>query len=138
MTEYYYRYHESIYPVVQYSSVQGVVTKQNIRKIPSSMWKYYTVREIADTLSEDNATAQNTDVVEILKKITDRPDHNLVVVKGEKLEGVLTLEDLLPYFSLKISFSPLKSARYFVRKENFPKEGKSKPERVHFFPEDKS
>ena len=135
MTEYYYRYHESIYPVVQYSSVQGVVTKQNIRKIPRTMWKNYNVREIADSLSADNATTKDTDIVEILKKLTDRSDHNLLVVNGEELEGVLTLEDLLPYFSLKVCFSPQKSARYYLRKENFSKEGKSKPERVYFFPD---
>lgn len=136
MTEYYYRFHESIYPVVQYSCVQGVLTNQNIQKIPNNLWKNYTVGEIADPRSVDNTTTKDTDIVEILKKITERSDHNLLVVKDETLEGVLTLEDLLPYFSFKINL-PRTSTQYYLRKEKRPaeKEKKNEPERVHFFPD---
>jgi Zn-dependent protease/CBS domain-containing protein len=135
MREYYYRYYESIFPVVQYSFVHGVITNENIRKIPDDQWKDYTVGEIADPLSADNATTKDTDIVDILKKIADRSDHNLLVVKDETLEGVLTIEDLLPYFSLKVNFSPRQSTRYYVRKEKRPAEEKSEPSRVHSFPD---
>jgi Zn-dependent protease len=134
MTEYYYRFHENIYPVVQYSCAQGVLTNQNIQKIPNNLWKNYTVGEIADPLSVDNTTTKDTDIVDILKKLTNRPDHNLLVIKNETIVGVLTLDDLHPYFSLKIKF-PKASARYYQRKEKPPAERKSAPERVHFFPD---
>ena len=134
MTEYYYRFHENIYPVVQYSCAQGVLTNQNIQKIPNNLWKNYTVGEIADPLSVDNTTTKDTDIVDILKKLTNRADHNLLVIKNETLVGVLTLQDLLPYFSLKVNF-PKTSTRYYLRKENPPVEKKNEPERVHFFPD---
>lgn len=133
MREYYYRYYESIFPVVQYSFVHGVISNGNILKIPDNQWNDYTVGEIADPLSEDNTTTKETDVVDILKKIVDRPDHNLLVVKDEMLEGVLTIEDLLPYFSLKVNFSPGRSTRYYIRKEKQPAEEKSEPRRSSLF-----
>jgi predicted transcriptional regulator len=135
MREYYYRYYESIFPVVQYSSVQGAISNANIQKIPDNQWKNYTVGEIADPLCEDNATTKDTDVVEVLKKISDRSDHNLLVVKNETLEGILTLEDLLPYFSLKVNFSPRTKTRYYIRKEKRSAEEKANPSGVQLFPD---
>ncbi len=67
--DYYYRFHEEIYPVIQFSSVQGIITSQSIKKIPREMWKHYTVGEVAEPLSNSNSVSSENDIIEVLPKL---------------------------------------------------------------------
>ncbi len=110
MIDYYNRFHENIYPVMQYSSVQGVVNLQKIDEIPEDQWKHYTIAELTDPISSSNAVTADTDITCALKLLIKKPQHALLVVKKESLQGTITYNEIL-HFLIPLLNLPLETTK---------------------------
>lgn len=104
VNEYVYRYHFSLYPVVDGERLTGCVTTQKIREVPREEWGRQTVGTIAEACSESNTVAPETDVMDALRRMYQSKQSRLIVVKDGKPVGVLTLKDLLRFVAVKMEF----------------------------------
>ena len=101
--EYVYRYHYKLFPVVEGSErIVGCVTTKQIKEIPREEWNHKTVREIAVQCSPENTIDPQADAVKALSVMNKNGASRLMVVEGDRLQGIISLKDMLQFLSLKI------------------------------------
>ncbi len=100
--EYVYKYHFKMFPVVDGERLVGCVTTRQIKELPREEWDRTSVGALASGCSQDNTVPPGADAMEALATMNRNQASRLMVVEGDRLLGVLTLKDLLQFFSLKI------------------------------------
>lgn len=110
INDYYNRFHEKIYPVMQYSSVQGIVNLQKIKELPEDQWKYSTISEVSDHISNSNTVTADTDLTFALKLLIRTKQHGLLVVKNESLLGTITYNEIIHFLTPMINL-PVETKR---------------------------
>jgi CBS domain-containing protein len=100
--DYLFRYTHKLYPVVDGDRLVGCVTTREIKQLPRDEWDRQTVGAIAQAPCAENTIAPDTDAMAALAAMSRRRASRLMVVEGERLVGILTLKDLLEFFSLKM------------------------------------
>jgi Zn-dependent protease len=100
--EYFLRHHHKLYPVVEGDRLIGCVTTHDIKQLPREEWDRQTVGAIAQRRCEENSIAPDTDAMKALAAMSRGRASRLMVVDGDRLVGILTLKDLLEFFSLKM------------------------------------
>jgi Zn-dependent protease/CBS domain-containing protein len=100
---YIYRYHFKMFPVVDDSGrLLGCVTSRQVRALPRDEWERQTVGALAERCSPENTIQAGTDAMEALSRMSRTGISRLMVVDGDRLLGILSLKDLLSFFSLKM------------------------------------
>jgi Zn-dependent protease/CBS domain-containing protein len=100
--DYVYKYHYKMFPVMSGDKLVGCITTRQIKDIPREAWDRETIREAASPCSEDNTIPPSTDAVKALAMMTQSGVSRLLVVDRGRLVGLVTLKDLLDFFSLKV------------------------------------
>ena len=101
--DYIYRYHFKMFPVVDDSGrLLGCVTTRQVRELPREDWDRQTVGALAEQCGPDNTVRADTDAMEALSRMSRSGASRLMVVDGDRLLGILSLKDLLRFFSLKV------------------------------------
>jgi Zn-dependent protease/CBS domain-containing protein len=100
--DYVYKYHYKMFPVMSGDKLVGCITTRQIKDIPREAWDRETVREAASPCSGDNTIPPSTDAVKALAMMTQSGVSRLLVVDRGRLVGLVTLKDLLDFFSLKV------------------------------------
>jgi Zn-dependent protease len=100
--DYFYRYHFKVFPVLSNELLVGCVTAQQIKQIPKEQWSVRTVGEIIQPLSYKNTITAEADAFEALLIMTRTGNKHLIVVEEGQVVGIITLDDMLKFFSLKI------------------------------------
>lgn len=104
--DYVYRSHHKLYPVVDGGRLQGCVTTERIRTIPREEWGRRHVSDIAAHCSPDNSIAPDADAMQALDQMRRARTSRLLVASDGRLDGILTLKDLLAFFALKVELEP--------------------------------
>lgn len=99
---YIYKFHYKMYPVVDNEEVKGCITTREIKNVPREKWEDTEVREVMSGCSEENTISPNADAMDALTRMNKTKNSRLMVVKNRKLEGIITLKDLLEFFSIKM------------------------------------
>jgi CBS domain-containing protein len=98
-----YEHHFKMFPVVDNGNrLLGCVSTKQVKEIPREAWGEKTVADITQPCSEENTVSENTDPMEVLEKMNKTGSSRLMVVKGERLVGIIALKDMLQFLSLKI------------------------------------
>ncbi len=100
--DYIYRYHHKLYPVVDGERLIGCITTRQVKEVPRDQWSQKTVGELVEECSDENTIAPETDAVEALASMHRNRAGRLMVVKNERLLGIIALKDLLDFLSMKI------------------------------------
>lgn len=100
--DYIYRHHFKMFPVVENGRLEGCVSTQEVKAIPEEEWSSRTVGSILNHCSTENTVTPDTDPMKALAKMSRNNLSRLLVVKGDRLEGVVTLKDMLKFLSLKM------------------------------------
>jgi len=101
--DYIYRYHHKLFPVVAASnSLMGCVTTNEVKNLPKEEWARRTVHEITMPCSEENTAPPEMDAQQALQKMTRSGIGRLMVVKENRLLGIIATRDLLGFLSAKI------------------------------------
>jgi Zn-dependent protease len=99
---YIYVHHHKLFPVVEQGRVAGCVQVRDIKEVPREQWDEQTVRDVMTPCSPDNTITPDADAMEALS-ILQRSGHSrFMVVEGDQLRGIVSLKDLMHYFSLKM------------------------------------
>jgi predicted transcriptional regulator len=100
--DYIYKHHFKMYPVVENSRLVGCVTLSQVKTIPKEERKDHIVKELAEACSANNTISPDEDAMKALTTMRRTNSSRLMVVEGDKLEGVITLKDMMGLLSLKI------------------------------------
>jgi predicted transcriptional regulator len=101
--EYIYRYHYKMFPVLEASGkLIGCIRTKQVKVFPRSEWSRKTVAEVADNCSMENTVKPQDDAMKTLLAMTRTGVSRLLVTEGSRLVGIITLKDMLKFFSLKM------------------------------------
>lgn len=101
--DYIYKHHFKMFPVVDDSGrLLGCVTTRQVRELPRDEWDQQTVGALALRCGAENTVPPGADAMEALSRMSRTGASRLMVVDGDRLLGILTLKDLLRFFSLKM------------------------------------
>jgi Zn-dependent protease/predicted transcriptional regulator len=100
--DYIYKYHYKMFPVMTGEKLAGCITTRQVKEIPREAWNRETIREAASPCSVENTISPSTDAIKALAMMTQSGVSRLLVVDNGRLVGVVTLKDLLDFFSLKV------------------------------------
>jgi Zn-dependent protease/CBS domain-containing protein len=99
--DYIYIHHYKMYPVVKGEKLLGCITTREVKDIPKEEWNSTKIEDIMNKCSSENTISPEAEVIEALKRINKTGNSRLMVVENEKLIGIVTLKDLVQFFSLK-------------------------------------
>lgn len=108
--DYVYKHHHKLFPVVDNGRLVGCVTTQQIKQLPQEEWPRQSVGTIALPCSSANTVSPDTEATQAMAMMSRSGATRLMVVENGSLVGVLALEDLLGFLSLKVELEGSKSA----------------------------
>lgn len=100
--DYIYKYHYKMFPVMAADKLVGSITTRQVKEIPREEWDRETIREAASPCSAENTISPSTDAIKALAMMNQTGVSRLLVVDNGRLVGLVTLKDLLDFFSLKV------------------------------------
>jgi Zn-dependent protease/predicted transcriptional regulator len=100
--DYIYKYHYKMFPVMSGDRLVGCITTRQVKEIPREEWSRKTIREAASQCSAENTISPQTDAIKALAMMNQGGVSRLLVVENGHLVGMVTLKDLLDFFSLKV------------------------------------
>jgi Zn-dependent protease/CBS domain-containing protein len=101
--DYIYKHHFKMFPVLKRGSkLVGCVSTKQVRDIPKKEWKDHTVEDIAVSCSIENTIGPDEDAVKALTAMNRTGESRLMVVKDDRLLGLVSLKDLMKFLSLKL------------------------------------
>ena len=100
--DYIYKYHYKMFPVMAGEKLVGCITTRQVKEIPREAWSRETIREAASPCSPENTISPETDAIKALAMMNQSGVSRLLVVDHGRLVGLVTLKDLLDFFSLKV------------------------------------
>jgi len=100
--DYIYKYHHKMFPVMDGDKLLGCITTRQVKEIPQEAWTRRTIREAVVPCSGENTISPATDAVKALSLMNQTGFSRMLVVENGRLVGIVTLKDLLDFFSLKV------------------------------------
>jgi len=97
-----YKYHFKMYPVVDGEKLVGCVTISQVKAVARDEWPVHSVGELAQGCAPENTIAPESDVMAALAQMQRTGRSRLLVAVGSKLEGVISLKDIMGYIALKM------------------------------------
>ena len=99
---YIYKHHFKLFPVVENGKLLGCITTHEVKDTPREEWKQRTVGELAKPCSANNSIGPNEDAISALSIMSKNLNSRLIVLEDNRLEGIITLKDLLEFISLQL------------------------------------
>ncbi len=109
--DYIYKFHFKMFPVVENEKLIGCVTTRQVTQIPQTEWERREVGELAQQCSPENTVSPEADAMKALTLMNETQNSRLLVVDGDRLVGIITLKDLLQFFSEKMDLDVKKEAQ---------------------------
>jgi Zn-dependent protease len=100
--DYVLRYHHKMFPVTRNGHLLGAVRLDQVKDIPPDERDRHTVEEIVTPPDEANSIDADADAVQALAAMHKARGSRMMVVKADKLEGILSLKDLQEFLALKL------------------------------------
>ncbi len=101
--DYIYRFHFKMFPVVENEKLIGCVNARQVSRVPQTEWDRHEVGELAQQCSPENTVSPDADAMKALMLMNETQNSRLLVVEGDRLVGIVTLKDLLQFFSEKMA-----------------------------------
>ena len=100
--DYFYKHHHKLFPVVDGEILQGVIELKDVKRIAPDKWDTVPVANIMQKLSQENTVPETMDAMGALARLQKlKRSRVLVISTGGQLLGILTLKDMLDYFTMK-------------------------------------
>jgi CBS-domain-containing membrane protein len=100
--DYVHRHQFKTFPVVDGTRLVGCVRAQALSRIPREQWSLRTVGELAETCSAENTIAGSADAMHALTRMSRSGNGRLMVVEGDRLVGIVTLNGLLRFLTMRL------------------------------------
>jgi Zn-dependent protease/CBS domain-containing protein len=98
-----YRHHFKMFPVLDDAGrLLGCVTSRRVRELPKEEWDRQTVGAIIEPCGPENTVRADSDALRALALMSRTGASRLLVADGDRLQGLLSLKDLLRFLALKM------------------------------------
>jgi Zn-dependent protease/CBS domain-containing protein len=101
VNEYFARHDETAYPVFDGPSFVGLLSLENIRKVPAAEWDRSTAADRMTPLAELKIATRDDDLFETLRQMGTRGVHELAVMSEGRLVGILFEKDIFRRLELR-------------------------------------
>lgn len=100
--DYVYRYPFKMFPVLDDAGrLAGCIRVRRLREVPREEWDRQTVGAFAEQCGPENTVPVHADAMSALSLMSASGASRLMVVEGDHLLGVLSLKDLLRFFTFR-------------------------------------
>jgi Zn-dependent protease/CBS domain-containing protein len=100
--DYIYRYHYTLFPVVDDGRLKGCVTTRDVRNVPRGEWDMHQVSELSATCTDGTVVEPDLDALAVLQKMRRTGNTRMMVVGNGRLLGIITLKDLLSFIAVRL------------------------------------
>lgn len=101
VSDYFLSYRYVAFPVMWGDVILGIVTLNDVKRIPREEWKNHTVREIMTPLSPDLTISPENSAFDAFLKINKGSVGRLLVIDEDKLVGIISKTDLIRFLQIK-------------------------------------
>jgi Zn-dependent protease/CBS domain-containing protein len=105
--DYFYKYHFKMFPVTSNGTLAGCITMDDVKDIPKDQRSQRTVGQLVHSCSPDNTIGPSTDALKALTMMSKSGKDKLLVVRQDRLEGIVTRNDILRFFGTKLDLGEL-------------------------------
>ena len=102
INDYLMRQDYQVYPVASGDRLIGVVGTEQVREVPREQWAGTTVGEIAKAIDEECRVEPNEDAWQALMQLAEPDSRRLLVMEGDRIEGIVTRENLFHLVRMKM------------------------------------
>lgn len=105
---YFMKYRFGRFPVIENQKTQkliGVISIHDVKEIPREEWPNVYVGGIVKKVSENEKVDISMEVSDAAKKMAKNNLGHLVVMSGDKLEGIITKSDLMNFLNIQSELS---------------------------------
>ncbi|UFH60439.1 site-2 protease family protein [Sulfurovum mangrovi] len=99
---YLYPYHHKMFPVTENGRISGLITLQALKSIPPEAWETTQVAQVTQASTEENTLSKKTPVQDAMMAMNESGISRMLVRQDHKIVGIITLKDLLEFFTLKV------------------------------------
>jgi CBS domain-containing protein len=100
--DYFYKYHYKMFPITKDGKLEGCITTKQIKELSKEKWAKSIVSDIVKPCSEVNTILPDADSMKALSLMNRTGNSRLMVIKGNKLLGMISLKDMLKFLALKL------------------------------------
>ena len=105
---YFMKYRFGRFPVIESRKTQklmGVISIHDIKEIPREEWPNVYIGAIVKKVSENEKVDISMEVSDAIKKMVKNGLGHLVVMSGDKLEGIITKSDIMNFLKIQSEFN---------------------------------
>jgi Zn-dependent protease len=92
---------ERVFLVSDKGSLKGIVCLEDVKSTPSEKWPETRVEEIMTPTEKLEAVSPDADGNQVLNSITTKDIHQIPVMEGEKIAGIICRSDVLRFIQLR-------------------------------------
>lgn len=104
--EYVYKHQVKSFPVVDGLRLVGCVSAHALDAVPQSQWAQRTAGDLAQTCGAEDTISGGVDAMQALTQMSRTGRGQLMVVEGDRLVGMVMLQDLLEFLALRLGWEP--------------------------------
>jgi Zn-dependent protease len=104
--EYVYKHRVKSFPVVDGLRLVGCVSAHALDAVPRNQWAQRTVGDLAHSCDAEDTIPGGVDAMQALTQMSRTGRGQLMVVEGDRLVGVIMLQDLLEFLALRLGWGP--------------------------------
>jgi Zn-dependent protease/CBS domain-containing protein len=104
--EYVHKYHEKTFPVVDGLRLVGCVDTHALGNVPESQWAQRTVLDLTQACETEDTIPGGVDAMQALTQMSRSGRGRLMVVDGDCLVGIVTLQNLLEFLARQLGWQP--------------------------------
>jgi CBS domain-containing protein len=98
----FFRYRFTSFPVIENSSLIGLLTLHNVRDVAREKWPATTAKDAMVPLSDSILTNPDVEITDALSKMAGSGIGRLIVVEDHALMGILSQRDVMRLFEVRI------------------------------------
>ena len=94
----------SCFPISLGAELEGMVTLQQIKKVPRSSWAITSVQDIMTPASKLRVAYPDQDILSVLQQMSEQNTNHIPVIEAGKIIGIINREDIARFLRTRADF----------------------------------
>lgn len=108
---YFYKYYHKMFPVDDQGKLVGCVAIDQVKNIPAEQRNMKQVGELVRKCTPENTVPSSLDALKALRLMEKTGNDKLMVAEDNRLEGIVTRNDILRFFAARMELGELDKNR---------------------------